>query len=131
MPEVIAFPDVEKFTVAFLKAQFTDRSIDVKVGTKVPKTMPDQFVRVSRTGGTSKNLVTDGATVLVECFGHDTVAPSDTARVARALLLAAGRLTDDVTRAVDGGGIAFNPDPDTNLPRYQFLVQLDMKGFAL
>jgi hypothetical protein len=128
MVEVIKFADDEAFTVSFLRTEFAARGIIAGVGTQFPKTTPSSFVRVSRSGGSARDLVTDSATQLIECFGPDTVAASDLARVARALMLASGRLSDKVTRAVDGGGIAFLPDPDTNKPRYQFVVQLDIRG---
>lgn len=133
MVEVIAFRDVEGFAVSFLKAQFASRGLVSKVGTKLPgkHSSSDAFVRVSRSGGVARDLVTDSPTVLVECFGADTVSASNLATVARALLLASARLTDTVTRATDGGGVAFLPDPDTNQPKYQFLVQLDIRGTAI
>lgn len=133
MVEVIAFPDAESFSVAFLKAQFTERDIATRVGTKLPKahTAADSFVRVSRSGGVSRDIVTDSPMILVECFGPDTVTASDTAKVTRALMLAAARLSDEVTRVQDSGGVAFLPDPDTGQPRYQFVVALDLRGSAI
>lgn len=131
MVEVIAFRDAEAFTRSFLKAQLSARGDTVAVGTKIPATRPDRFIRLSRVGGGARDLVTDSPRILVECFALDTVAASDLAKVARALLLAAARLSDGVTKATDGGDVAFLPDPDTNQPRYQFVVQLDLRGTAI
>ncbi|MEQ6899009.1 hypothetical protein [Microbacterium sp. KR10-403] len=75
--------------------------------------------------------MTDSPMILVECFADDGGTAADDAKIDRALLMAAARLSDDVTRVTDVGGPSFLPDPDTNLPRYQFTVQLDMRGTAL
>jgi len=131
MTEVIAFPDAEAFAVLFLRAQFSARSMSAGASTKVPASIPNGHVRVSRAGGGQRDLVTDSPRLLLECFAADTVAASDLAKVTRALLLAAARLSDEVTRAVDGGGVAFLPDPSTNNPRYQFVVQLDLRGATI
>lgn len=128
MAEIIAFRDPETWVVTFLKGR-TERA-DRTVATKAPKT-GTRYTRISRTGGASKNLVTDAPTILVECFADDTVTAEADARIDRALLLAAARLSDDVTKTTDVGGPSFLPDPDTNLPRYQFVVQLDLRGTAL
>ncbi|WP_193510481.1 hypothetical protein [Cryobacterium sp. BB736] len=135
MVEVIDFPDAEEVAKEFLRAEYTARSVDSPnaVGTKLPKnhTTDDLFTRVSRVGGESRDLVTDSPRLLVECFGPSTVAASDRAKITRALMLASARLTKKVTRATEGGGVAFLPDPDTNQPRYQFVVQLDLRGVAI
>lgn len=133
MVEVIEFPDAESVVVQFLKTEYTARGVTGGVGTKLPKnhSNADAFTRVSRVGGDARDLVTDSARILVECFGPNTVAASDRAKITRALLLASARLTDVVTRATDGGGVAFLPDPDTNQARYQFVVTLDLRGVAI
>lgn len=128
MAEVIAFPDPEKWVVTFLKSR-TERS-GRTAATKVPKT-GDRYTRISRVGGAARDLVTDSPMILVECFAADGVTAADDAKIDRALLMASARLSDDVTRVIDVGGPSFLPDPDTNLPRYQFTVQLDMRGTAL
>ena len=130
-PEVIAFSDAEAFTVKFLKSEFSKRGVVAAAGTKVPSSIPNGFVRVSRVGGGQRDLVTDSPRMLCECFATSTVAASDLAKVTRALMLASARLSSKVTRAVDGGGVSFLPDPSTNNPRYQFLVQLDIRGSAI
>lgn len=133
MVEVIEFPDAETLAVAFLKGQYTARSVTGGVGTKLPKNhgLTDSFTRVSRVGGDTRDLVTDSPRLLIECFGPSTVAASDRAKITRALMLASARLTDTVTKATEGGGVAFLPDPDTNQARYQFVVQLDLRGVAI
>lgn len=126
MAEIIKFPDGELFLVGLLKTRITP----VKVATQVPATHTPstKFVRVSRTGGPSVDLITDGGTYLVECYAATDGDAYDLCATVRAIVLAAARLSDRVRRAVDGGGPAFLPDPDSGQPKYQFLVQLDMRG---
>jgi hypothetical protein len=126
MVEVIQATDMEAFVVSFLKTHTS-----MPVGTRVPNLMRECFVRVSQTGGTRRDVITDTAAVLVECFAPDTVSASNIAGVCRAYLLSAAALTDEVTRIVDGGGPVFLPDPLTNTPRYQFLIELHMRGSVL
>lgn len=128
MVELIGFPDAEAVAITLLKSQLSARGVAAKVATKVPTPRPDLLVRVSRVGGVSRDIVTDSATLLIECSGLTEIAASDLASLARAIMLAAARLTPNVTRAVDGGGIVSLSDPDTNSPRYQFVVQLDLRG---
>lgn len=129
MTEVISFPDGEAFLVSFLKG----RVAPVKVGTKLPAshTVSDSFVRVSRTGGPSVDIVTDGGTYLIEGFAATTGAASALTGRSRSYVLAAARLSGLVRRVVDGGGLAYMPDPDSGQPKYQCLVQLDMRGQTL
>lgn len=128
MTEIIKFPDGEAFLVGLLKT----RVAPVKVATRVPAghTPSTKFVRVSRTGGPSRDIVTDGGTYLLECYAATDGDAYDLCAEVRAIVLAAARLSDRVRRAVDGGGPAFLPDPDSGQPKYQFLVQLDMRGTA-
>lgn len=129
MTEVIKFPDGEAFLVGLLKT----RVAPVKVATRVPKghTSSDKLVRVSRTGGPSVDIVTDGGTYLVETFAATDGDAYDLCAIVRAVALAAARLSDRVRRARDGGGPSYLPDPDSGQPKYQFLVQLDMRGTVL
>lgn len=125
--EVIAFPDVEAFAVTYLRSKITGAT----VATRVPTTMPAQMVRVSRAGGAARDLVTDSALLLVECWAESSVAASELARLCRAHLLAAARASNLVTKVVDVSGTVSLPDPATNNPRYQFTVELHMRGSAI
>ena len=127
--EVIGFPDAEARAVAFLKSEYVSRGVAAGVGTKFPaKNVPALFTRVSRAGGGARDLVTDSPRLLFECYGDSTVTAAELGKVTRALVGAWARLSDDVTRVQDGEGLAFNPDPDTNQARYQFVAQVDMRG---
>lgn len=121
MPEFIAPPDVESGVIAMLDAALT-----ADVSTEVPNPRPGEFVRVSTSGGTIRNLVQLDARVLVECWSADETAALNLARTAWARLfaaqnsfLAAGIY---VTRINSTGPVNF-PDPDVG-PRYQFISTL-------
>ncbi|WP_424462889.1 hypothetical protein [Pseudoclavibacter helvolus] len=129
MSEVIVFPDVEAMVVAYLRPPASEAG--GSVATKAPSPLPRLFARVSRVGGSQRDIATDTARVLVECWGPDTVTASSFASLMRAHMLAIARATDSFTRVVDGGGITYLADPDTNKPRYQFFVQADVRGVAL
>lgn len=127
--DVIGFPDAEARAVAFLKSEYEGRDIVAGVATKFPaKNVPALFTRVSRVGGGARDLVTDSPRLLFECYGDSTVTAADLGKVTRALIGAWARLSHDVTRVQPDEGLAFNPDPDTNQPRYQFVAQVDMRG---
>lgn len=52
----------------------------VRVGTKVPSPMPDEFVRVNVTGGGRPNLIEVRPTVLFECWAASSATASLLAR---------------------------------------------------
>ena len=129
MTEIIAFPDAEALAIAYL----TER-LGVPVSTKVPNPRPNEFVKVTRVGGSKVRLNADSATLVFECWGATTISASDLGRMARAYVHAMpgndvnGKWVYKVTEV---GGLAFFPDPNTDLPRYQFTVSIDLKGEAL
>lgn len=128
MGEVLKTPDVEAWAVTFLRAGLG--ALGDKVATKVPATMPARMVRVSLTGGSRSDVVTDRAQLTVECWADDEPTASNLARTAQAhMFSAAGAISNGLwVRAVDSvGGVQFFPDPDTSKPRYQFTVRLTVR----
>lgn len=124
MPETIVFPDVEAVLVSALSPL-----VSVPVSTRVPASRPDAFVLVRRVGGARPNLVTDRATVTVECWSTSTVEACDLSRYARAYVHTLA--PDTVRRVVELSGPADSPDPVSGTPRYQFTVQIDTRGVAV
>ena len=114
--------DVEAVAVEALGAV-----LSVPVATRVPNPRPAAGnVRVTRTGGSSGNVVQDDATVLVECWGPDGVAAFELARSAWAYLSALEGSTVGgvwVYEVRPQGPVNF-PDPDTDSPRYQFVASI-------
>lgn len=133
MVEFIGFPDCEAVVVAFLKAQLAARSDAAVVATKVPAVRPARLVKVTRTGGIKRNLVTDSAQVTLECWDANGSAASALCGLVRSIVHAAPQLVVPgalVTRVQEVGGPVYFPDPDTSYPRYQFTVALDVRGAA-
>ena len=101
------------------------KGLPVHVGTGAPKTTPAQYVRVSRVGGGMSNIVTDRATILVECFADNGVAAETLANQARGLLFQsrgkvfAGCFIRWYTETQ--GPVDF---PDEEKARYQFMGDL-------
>ncbi len=118
---MIAPPDIEVGVIAVLTAGMPSAS----VADSVPNPRPSgTYVRVTATGGQSRNLIQADPRVLVECWAEDKQAAFDAAQLAWARLWAAqdSFLTPQVyaTRIESTTPVNF-PDPDTDSPRYQFI----------
>ncbi|MFT4081187.1 MAG: hypothetical protein QM638_01245 [Nocardioides sp.] len=94
--------------------------------TRVPNPRPsgEAYGRVTRSGGSPRNLIQSDPRVLVECWAPDDVAAFDLARLAYGHLWA-----NYGGSGVWGGRISLTepvnyPDPDTASPRYQFIATI-------
>lgn len=65
MVEVLIPPDDEAAVVTELRAR-----LDVPVGTSIPNPRPVEFGRVVSTGGSSRDLVSDSPTLVLEGFAE-------------------------------------------------------------
>lgn len=132
MSEAVGFPDVEAALVPYLTGRLTARQLPARVATKIPGQRPTRLVKVTRTGGVRRNLVTDAPTVMFECWDVDDVAAAELGRVVRAEVQA---LADDAITGVayrsEVGGLANWPDPDSENARYVFTVELLVRGSTL
>ena len=118
---------IESYLVDLLEGRLDD----VHVGTKVPKTRPDTYVRLSRAGGPRRDLVTDMPMVIFECYAVSEPDAEDLAEQCRRIVHAEPYSADSpIRRVVETGGPVNFPDPDTSLPRYQFTVQLNVRSEA-
>lgn len=124
MSEVIVFPDVEGILVSALNAR-----LDEHVSTKVPNPRPASFVRLVRVGGNRRNVITDRATVVFECWAASNVAAERLCALVRAHVHALA--PDTVRRVREVAGPQSFPDPLSESPRYQFTAQIDTRGAAL
>lgn len=124
MTEVIVFPDIEGVLVTALTP-----ALSLPVTTKVPATRPDKFVRLSRIGGNRRNVITDRAMVVVECWAKSTTEAERLSALTRAHIHALA--PDTVRRVREVAGPQSFPDPLSETPRYQFTVQIDTRGAAL
>lgn len=132
MAEAVAFDDVEALLVPYLRARLEARDLPTSVSTRIPDQRPDRLVKVTRTGGARRNLVTDAPIVMFECWDVDEPAAADLGRIVRAEVQA---LDDDVIPGLsfraEVGGLAAWPDPDTRTPRYVHSQELRVRGHAI
>lgn len=135
MTETVAFDDAVALCVAFLKAQFASRNETAKVASKVPNPRPNRLVRVSYGGGVRADLVHDAARVTFDSWDVDEVSAAGLHRLTRAImgsLIEGGDLSSGWTAQVkEVGNPGLYPDPDTNLPRFQFTAELLIEGTAI
>jgi hypothetical protein len=132
MGEVLVTPDVEAAAVTYLRTALG--ALADKVATKVPATMPAKMVKVSLTGGSRDDLVSDQVQLTVECWADTEILASNLARTAQAHMFAAGgSLVGSVwvRRAASVGGVQLFPDPDIPKPRYQFTVRWHVRPTAI
>ena len=128
--EVVVFGDAEAVAIAWLKP----RIAPVKASTEVPSTRPDEFVKVSLTGGYDPNQVTERPQLTFECWAKDSIRASEICRSVKAHLKAM------VSETVNGvfvrgvttvGGPSSFPDPQTTLPRYQYTAELNCRYLSV
>lgn len=93
-------------------------SLGVPVSTRVPSPRPVSLVRVTRAGGSRRNLVQSDPLLLVECWAPDSVAAFDLARDAWSLIDQFPDWSASLSEPVNF------PDPDSGSPRYQFTASL-------
>ncbi len=132
--ETVVFPDVEAIVVAHLKQELAARGDTAAVSTGIPSSRPPRLVRIRRTGGAQRDAVTDLPQMLVECWDTRSDLASGLGRLVRSLIQSlpwdathGGR----VRHVFEMGGLTYYPDPLSDSPRYQFLVQLNVRGDAL
>lgn len=125
--EAVGFPDVEGACMTFLRTELATRGDTAKVGDKVPDGH-GRFVRVQRSGG-SRSLAHDAAQVIFECWDETPADAHDLGAMVRALVGSMDTPTAWFSSEI--GGLAFFPDPRTDLPRYQFTALIRTRGKAI
>lgn len=133
MTELLVFPDAEAVVVGWLRPELGKNGIVIPVATKMPNPRPPRIVRIVRAGGVQRDIVTDRATMVFECWDSSAPAAANLAAVVRALLCAAapgwlGTAWSD--RIVDLGMVP-SPDPDSGSPRYLVTAELHLRGSVL
>lgn len=134
MDPLILFPDAVATVIDYLTDTLPDYGEQCPIHKNVPKTRPDKFVQVFRTGGPQHNLVVDGAQLTVECWAETDAEAADLASLVRAALLA---VRSDVVGTVtfykvdELAGPADLPDPDSNQARMTWSVIALLRGTDL
>lgn len=123
-------PDVEALVVGFLTDRYEAAQLDATASTHVPGDRPAMFTKVTQTGGSRDQLVITQAELAVQCWGPDDVTASNLARLTEDLLLAmSGDYGGVWVRGVHSmGSVSYFPDPTSDQPRYQFAVQINVRG---
>jgi hypothetical protein len=127
----LIFPDVAEIAVKVSVAGLDALGLSVPVGTRVPSPRPPEFVRISRAGGTRRNLVTEDARIAVEAWAQAAEDAADLAEAVRSILHSIrGTVVDGVPiyRVDDAEGLADDPDALSDQPRYQFALSLTVRG---
>lgn len=91
----------------------------IRVATKVPATLPAEFVWVRRTGGPSMGRVVDMPQMAVTAWAADSVRAERLADLARQAFLDAP-LGSNGVHSVDISSFYYDPDPDSRKDRYTF-----------
>lgn len=139
MAELILFEDAEDLGRLYLEAALADRegfaSVQALAG-RLPQLLPTESVLVRRTGGPSRDLVTDLALLTLECRAATSGRAERIASMCRALMLAAERaghmLGVPVYDVRDLSGVYEDPDPiNPTVPRYSGTYQVAVRGSSV
>lgn len=130
----ILFPDAAALAIGFLADALDAQGDSAAVSQDVPDPRPARFVTVTRGGGVRHTLVSDAATLLVECWAATSADAHDLAQMSRALLGSmVGSVVDGVQvyRVDEVGGPQQLPDPLSEQPRYVFTLSAHFRGAAV
>lgn len=131
MTERVEFDDIETALVTYLRQELQALGDTAKVGTRRLPTTPERYVRVSRVGGTRATLVTDAPLVVVENWDATDPEAARLGMRTRSIMQAMRSVFVGpacVSWRSEVGGLAWNPHPDTALPRYQHTQQMTVDG---
>lgn len=131
MPPLV-FPDAVELGIAITVAGLASTPFaGVAVASQVPADRPDQFVVIARAGGTRRSIVLEDAHLVFETWAQNPADAQDLGQQVRAAVHAAqGTVVDGhpVYRVEDVEGLADQPDPLSDQPRYQFALSLTLRG---
>ncbi|MGW2664148.1 hypothetical protein ACWCW7_24570 [Nocardia tengchongensis] len=144
MLERIAFPDIEKTLIDFLKLNFLAVSDPVQVVARVPDPRPARMVRVirndrkarsdveDREGRRGAHLILDRPRVVFECT-DDAGGAAELAVKVRSIVnsVAPGYIGTVWCDYVDDAGEENDTDPVTAAPRYTIVTDLIVRGTVL
>ncbi|MDR6691344.1 hypothetical protein J2X55_002256 [Microbacterium sp. 1154] len=114
----MSFGDVEQMFRDFL-----DEDTQQTVKTAVPSDRPDVFTHVWRSGGSASNRVVERPILTITAWDTSATRAHDRLQECRdAVMNRYGRMPL-VRRVEEITGPYWDPDPDTNLPRYSMLIR--------
>ena len=128
---LVIFPDVVAETIDPLRTALTARPepevTGVQVHGRVPSPRPARLVVLRRDGGNADDVVTDRPRVTCQCWSDTEVDAERLAAITRAVLKTLPG-TGAIRRVKDVGGPYPAPDPESDLPRYVFAVEITLRG---
>lgn len=124
MADSVIAPDSVGRVIEYLSGE-----LGLLVANRLPHELPGEYVRVSRVGGGTFGRVTDRPMLMIEAWAGTGSRACEIVFQARSLLSRTGRHIPGlfVTRYAEVGGPVDLPDPDTNMPRWRFTVELQCR----
>ena len=132
----LTWPDVVTITVPYLRAALAaldsttyPNAANATVANTVPENRPVPCGRIQRSGGTATQTH-DQATLIVECWHDRDDKAADLASITRDLLrvMPGDRSGWSITRVTETSGPAAIADPDSDLPRYTFVIEVTVRA---
>ncbi len=125
----MTLPDAERLVAGYLRARpAVTALVGARVSTELPATPVFPAVTLTRVGGLPGVAgYLDRPRIELSCWAATKAAAHALARIVEDAMLAivGAHAIGTVTGIIeDGLGLQWNPDPDTDQPRYQFLVEL-------
>lgn len=101
---------------------------DAPVVVNAPEVLPPKFVQLQKVGGNDA-LVTDRPMVTFICWDESRALAARFAELIRAHMRSCTELAEmPVYRVRSIGGPTYRPDPETKRDRYQFTLELQVRG---
>ena len=121
--EPYEFLNIERALIGVVRTRCrVDSAVDI------PKPRPPEFVQVSRVGGTAGEIA-DRPMVTFFCWAESWGAAHDLAALTKRRMHSLTRLEElPVYRVREVGGLSRAPDPVDGSPRYQFTLELRLRG---